>query len=57
MSARSGLDQKSRPSAQPTLSSFFQPPLPLPSFIVMGVSAEPGQKGVNWSNIAVGEFP
>jgi len=22
---------------------------------VMGVSAEPGQKGVNWSNIAVGE--
>lgn len=22
----------------------------------MGVSTEPGQKGVNWSNIAVGEY-
>ena len=22
----------------------------------MGVAAEPGQKGINWSNIAVGEL-
>ena len=33
--------------------SFSTPCVHFPS--VMGVSAEPGQKGVNWSNIAVGE--
>ena len=32
-----------------SLSLFFY-------FVDMGVQREPGQKGVNWSNIAVGKF-
>ena len=33
---------------------FSEPPLS--PFSAMGVAAEPGQKGINWSNIAVGEY-
>lgn len=43
------IDTKGR---QCNLSFLFNP---CSSFSAMGVSAEPGQKGVNWSNIAVGE--
>ena len=37
------------------VSLFPEPSSPLPLFSAMGVAAEPGQKGINWSNIAVGE--
>lgn len=32
-------------------------PLSTPSLVVMAIQKEPGQKGVSWSNIAVGTWP
>jgi hypothetical protein len=40
------------PSPLPTTLSFA--PLP-PRFPAMAIQKEPGQKGINWSNMAVGQ--
>jgi hypothetical protein len=47
--------RKNRATPRPTLHLLFSPPsLYITSPVVMAIQKEPGQKGVNWSNIAVG---